>query len=124
MPNAAFNFSNITTSLVQNTFLVTGNVVIANTANITYNPIVGVPFTLQGAVPSQKLPNFVTINSSNAAGVSSFEYVYHPPLNGNVQVGGGVQIFANGNLASELPTGNLPAAVTSDVITFMAIVPR
>ena len=121
---------------MQNRFLVTGQAVIANVANLNYTSGSGILFPLGGLVPSQKSTDKVTLNSANALGINtSYSYLYEPTntSNANSKIASGdtgninagtIRIFSNGNLATELATGNLPASVQNDVIIFEAYISR
>lgn len=134
--NAVFTTSNVKTSLIQNRFLVTGQAVLANVSNINYTTVTGVPFSLAGLAPSQKGTDKVTIQSANALGINtSYTYAYQPvnTANANSSIANGatgniaagtIRIFANGNVSTELATGNLPASVQNDVIVFEAYISR
>ncbi len=127
MAQATFNTANVVTSAVQNSFLVKGDLVFANVSNVGYTQIVGVPvnFTPLTVGTIGKKPHLVDIASANANGVSSFSYCYRPvnSTNANLAVAG-IQIFNNGNLASEVATGNLSSVVMNDVIKFQYSISR
>ena len=73
----------------------------------------GVPFSLEGLVPSEATTKHVSIRSANAAGLSQASYGYVP----NAAISSGaVQIFVSG---SEV-TGN----ITADVIVFEAFIAK
>ncbi len=87
MANAVYVPANVKTSLIQNRFLITGSVKLANVSNLGYTQITGVPFSLAGICPSQNGPDSVYIQSANAAGISAYGYAYRPDANGNVANG-------------------------------------
>jgi len=123
MSQAVFVPANVKTSLIQNRFLIVGDMFFANVSNIGYTQVTGVPFNLAGLAQTSAGTKHVTVRSANAAGVSAYAYQYRPDATGNI-ANGAVQIFTNGNLAAEVATGNLPSAVQNDVLVFEANINR
>jgi hypothetical protein len=127
MAQAILNASNVHTSLAQNKFIITGVATFANTSNISYTSVVGIPFNLKGLVPTviDSVARNVIVQSANASGISAYEYRFRPASTSNANLSAtGVQVFVNGNLATEVATGNLPSAVVNDVIEFIGFVNR
>ena len=110
--SAVFVPQKVITSIAQNVFIVRGEIGYANANAVVYTTG-GVPFSLEGLVPSEATTKHVSIRSANAAGLSQASYGYVP----NAAISSGaVQIFVSG---SEV-TGN----ITSDVIVFEAYIAK